>query len=191
MIRLFVALDLAIPVVERLVLLQDELDRRLPKEAIARLVAPEHIHVTLKFIGEVDVSLVPVIEIAIAEMTRPLFPFEFRTQGCGAFPDVNSARIVWAGLDAQGAEVMSLLNQTLERGLDEIGIIPDAREYRPHITLARIRSEDPVDVSAFLAPLKDLEFGTSYVRDLVLISSELTKDGPVYKVVRRFALGED
>ena len=173
MIRLFVALDLAIPVVERLVLLQDELDRRLPKEAIARLVAPEHIHVTLKFIGEVDVSLVSVIEIAIAE-----------------FPDATSARIVWAGLDAQGAEVMSLLNQTLERGLDEIGIVPDAREYRPHITLGRIRSETPVDMSAFLAPLEDLELGTSYVRDLVLISSELTKDGPIYKVVRRFALGE-
>lgn len=190
MIRLFVALDLAIPVVERLVLLQDELDRRLPKNVDVRLVTPEQLHVTLKFIGEVDTSLVSVIETTIRDMTRPLFPFEFRTQGCGAFPDPTGARIIWAGLDEQGSEVMSLLNQTLERSLDEIGIIPDAREYRPHVTLARLRSETPVDLSAFLTPLKELEFGNSYVRDLVLMASELTKDGPVYRVVRRFALGE-
>lgn len=190
MIRLFVALDLAIPVVERLVLLQDELDRILPNDVNARLVAPENIHVTLKFIGEVDASMVSVIETAIGEMTRPLFPFEFRTQGCGAFPDLASARIIWAGLDTQGAEVMSLLHQTLERGLDEIGIVPDPREYRPHITLARLRSEKPVNIGEFLTPLQNLELGTSYVRDLVLMASELTKDGPVYKVVRRFALGE-
>ncbi len=190
MIRLFVALDLAIPVVERLVLLQDELDRVLPKDVNARLVAPENIHVTLKFIGEVDASMVSVIETAIGEMTRPLFPFEFRTQACGAFPDLASARIIWAGLDAQGAEVMSLLHQTLERGLDDIGIVPDHREYRPHITLARLRSDTPVDIGEFLTPVQSLEFGTSYVRDLVLMASELTKDGPVYKVVKRFALGE-
>lgn len=190
MTRLFLALDLSIAVAERMVLIQEELARVLPKEASARLVAPENIHVTLKFIGEVDALMVPVIATRITEVTRPLFPFEFRCIGAGCFPSNEAAQIVWAGLDDQGAEVMGLLHQTFENELENVGISPDPREYRPHVTLARLRAERAVDVTGFIETLSDVDLGVNYVRDVILFASELTKDGPVYRVVQRFALGE-
>lgn len=190
MTRLFVGLDLAIPVVEQLTLVQDELERRLKNHASPKLVEPENIHLTLKFLGETDPAMIPVLARTLTHLTRPLFPFEFRTVGCGAFPTPQNARIIWAGLDPQGAEIMALLNQTLERDLEEIGIAPDAREFLPHITLARLRAQTPVDATRFLVELKSVDFGTTYVRELVLFASELGKEGPLYKVVQRFALGE-
>jgi 2'-5' RNA ligase len=190
MTRLFVGLDLAIPVVEQLTLVQDELERRLKNHASPKLVEPENIHLTLKFLGETDPAMIPVLARTLTHLTRPLFPFEFRTVGCGAFPTPQNARIIWAGLDPQGAEIMALLNQTLERDLEEIGIAPDAREFQPHITLARLRAQTPVDATRFLVELKSVDFGTTYVRELVLFASELGKEGPLYRVVQRFALGE-
>ena len=135
-------------------------------------------------------TAVPVIATRIAEMARPLFPFEFNTVGFGAFPKVDTARIVWAGLDAQSAEVMDLLRQTLERELESIGILPDDREYRPHVTLGRMRSSKAVDISDWAAQLSDTELGASYVRDIILFASEVGKEGAEYRVVQRFALGE-
>lgn len=190
MTRLFVGLDLAIPVVERLTLVQDELDRQLRHHANPRYVEPENIHLTLKFIGQADEAMIPVIARQLTRLTRPLFPFEFQTVGCGAFPTPDSAQIVWAGLDPQGAEIMALLHQSLERDLEEIGITQDNREFRAHVTLARLRSTSPVDISKFLLELKNVDFGTTYVRELVLFASELGKEGAIYKVVQRFSLGE-
>ncbi|MEZ4461092.1 MAG: RNA 2',3'-cyclic phosphodiesterase [bacterium] len=190
MMRLFIGLELSIAVTEKLVLIQDELARVLPKDVDIRFVAPERIHVTLKFIGETPEEMVPVIATRVAEMARPLFPFEFKAVGFGAFPALDNARIVWAGLDAQSAEVMDLLRQTLERELEAIGIVPDDREYRPHVTLGRMKSAKAVNISEWAAQLADTELGASYVRDIILFASDLGKEGAEYRVLQRFALGE-
>ena len=189
MARLFIAVDLSVAVVERLALLQAELTKRLGDDVSVRWVDAPNIHVTLMFLGEVDEALVPLLEDSLAAMARPLFPFEVRCCRLGGFPDLEHPRIVWAGLDDKGAEVMGLLRQTIEHDVGELGLAGDEREYVPHLTLGRVRSA--VSIAAEdIADLVDLDFGSSYVKDLVLFESKLSSHGAEYIVRRRFSLGE-
>lgn len=190
--RLFIAVDLSVTVVERLVRMQEVLDLDVGEldDIEVRWTEAPNIHVTLKFLGETEATLVPLIEERLERLVRPLFPFEVQCQGLGAFPDPDRARILWAGLDPKGAEVMSLLRLTIERELEELGFAPDERDYLPHVTLGRVRSRRKADLSDVVDPYAPLRFGSCYVRDLVLFESHLSQDGPRYEILNRYQLGE-
>src|SRR5690554_2341427 len=124
--RLFIAVDLSIGVVEKLVVLQEDLQRqfsaRLGDGLNMRWVDAPNIHLTLKFLGETDEALLPMIGQTLAKLGQPLFPFEVECQGMGAFPDASRPRVLWAGMDTRGGEVLGLLQQAIERDLSELGI---------------------------------------------------------------------
>lgn len=190
--RLFIAVDLAINVVERLVLLQNEWASRFgANDARIRWVDPENIHVTLKFLGENDPVVVPLLEAALQRLVRPLFPFEVSCQRIGAFPEPTNPRILWAGLDAKGAEVMSLLQLSIEQDIASLGFPPDQREFKPHVTLGRVKSRTAADMSGLVEELGSFDFGSSYIKDIALYESKLTPDGARYTVLNRFSLGEN
>ena len=155
-----------------------------------RWVDAPNIHVTLKFLGEVDDALVPMIEDRLRALTRPLFPFEVACCEVGAFPSLDRPRVLWAGLDEKGAEVMGLLRQTIERELGELGFAADERAYAPHVTLGRIKTTSAVDLNGVTQDLAKVSFGTSFLKDIVLFESRLSADGASYHVRRRFLLGE-
>lgn len=192
--RLFIAIDLAIPVVERLVGAQGDLRARFHEnygeDVILRLVAPENIHVTLKFLGDQPEELESMIIKVLEKLSAPLFPFEVECLQIGAFPEPKTARILWAGLDEESSEVLRLLQRALERDLEDLGIPREEREFLPHVTLARVKSEKGIRKSdEILASFEGVTFGKSFVKDLVLFSSTLTPEGSRYEVVRRFSLG--
>ncbi len=189
MARLFIAVDLSVAVVERLAVVQREVAALLKDESAVRWVAPPDIHVTLKFLGEVDEAMLPMLDDALTRISRPLFPFEVNCCRLGGFPDLAHPQILWAGLDAKGAEVMGLLRQTIERDLGELGFGADPREYRPHLTLGRLRTGAVIDAAA-LEAVADLDFGASFVKDIVLFESRRSAAGAEYVVRRRFSLGE-
>jgi RNA 2',3'-cyclic 3'-phosphodiesterase len=190
--RLFLAVDLAINVVEQLVLLQDEL-----AEAIATLDTPfdvrwveaPNIHLTLKFLGATDEALIPMIASTVDRLAAPLFPFEVECRGVGCFPDPRRPRILYAGLDAKGGEVLGLLEQALQRDLGELGVEADDREFKPHITLGRVKSQTAPTMETVLPNYQTMRFGKSYIKDIILFESLLSSRGPRYEVVHRFALG--
>lgn len=190
MARLFLAVDLAISVVERLTILQQEWSVRIDDDDVrVKWVNPSNIHVTLKFLGETERTLVPMLEETLAELTEPLFPFEVSCQRVGAFPDPHRARILWAGLDEEGAEVISLLPQAIERELEPLGFPPDGREFRPHVTLGRVKSRKKYDMIPIVNEFAGYDFGQSYIKDIILYESELTQSGAEYTVLNRFTLG--
>lgn len=191
MSRLFIAVDLSVAVVEKLAILQAEIARRLGDDsASVRWVAAPQIHVTLNFLGDVEEPVIPMLDEVLGKLVRPLFPFEVMCCRLGAFPDLGHPRILWAGLDEKGAEVMGLLRQTIEQDLGELGFAADPREYHPHVTLGRVRSVEALDMRELAGDLTDLELGTSYIKDIALFESRLGSDGPQYIVRRRFPLGE-
>ena len=187
--RLFVAVDLSVAVVERLTVLRRHLAERAPKGAV-RWVKPSNVHVTLKFLGDVDEAMVPLVGQKLGELARPLFPFEVNCCRLGAFPDLERPQILWAGLDIKGAEVMGLLRQTIERDLGELGFAPDDRDYYPHLTLGRVKSADLGDLMGEFKALQASDFGSSYIKDLVLFESRLGPDGAQMIVRARYQLGE-
>lgn len=195
--RLFIALDLAIGVVEQLLNVQEDFHYHLlslpgnaqTELASVRWTSPENIHLTLKFLGDTDPALIQRLSETLANLVRPLFPFEIEARGVGFFPSAQRPRIFWAGFDAQSAEVLSLLQQALERDLGELGFEPDPRDFLPHVTLGRLRADIRPDFSSFAARFEHESFGKSYVKDFVLYESMLTPNGPRYSVVNRFTLG--
>ncbi|AWV89021.1 RNA 2',3'-cyclic phosphodiesterase [Bradymonas sediminis] len=192
--RLFVALDLAIGVVEELLNIQEEfhayLDANgdLPQTRM-RWTHPENIHLTLKFLGDTDDALVSRLSDTISGLVKPLFPFEVETKGLGFFPAPELPRIFWCGFAPESAEVLALLQQAIERDLGELGFEPNERAFHPHITLGRVKSRANPNFAKFAQKYENKSFGKSYVKDFVLYESILTPKGPVYQVVERFTLG--
>lgn len=187
--RLFVALDLAIPVVENLVLLQEDLHE--PLEALGltpRWTDAANIHLTLRFLGAVDDALVHRIRDKLREACDESPLFDLRTRGTGAFPGTDCPRILWAGV-GEGGDALEALRARVEAGLDDLGLEGDPRPFHPHITLGRMRTEgNRADVGAALAPYSETEFGVTQVKDIALMQSQLHPKGAIYKVVERFAL---
>lgn len=190
--RLFIALDLSIAVVEQIMAMEPELLDYLEEhypDASVRWVNPENIHATLKFIGDVDDSIVDPLKSKLHEIVQPLFPFQLESVGLGAFPSPQKPRVLWTGIDQKGAEVLTLLHQILDRELGNMGFGPEPLPFKPHITLGRLRAEEPVDLSPLMERFSAHKFGTSTVKDLILYESQLHASGPRYTVLQRFALG--
>lgn len=192
--RLFVALDLAIGVVEELLNIQEELHAHLgangdlPQTRL-RWTNPENIHLTLKFLGNTEDALISRLSETISSLVKPLFPFEVEARGVGFYPAPELPRIFWCGFDPQSAEVLALLQQAIERDLGELGFAPNDRPFHPHLTLGRVKSRANPDFASFAAKHENRSFGKSYVKDFVLYESILTPSGPVYQVIERFTLG--
>src|SRR3712207_5654290 len=128
--------------------------RALPTDAF-RLTAPERVHLTLKFLGEVSPEVIPRLISALERMDRPGPPFEAVTSGFGVFPSARRARILWAGI-GDGAGELETLARAVEAALEPEGFNPEDRPFVPHLTLGRARQPVPFDPS--VAVLPDLRF---------------------------------
>ncbi len=188
--RLFLAFDLSIEVVNALVEARRPLVEKL-KERSRKVqpVRPELIHLTLKFLGDTPTALIPRLMGEMEEVCEPLFSFDVGVAKVGVFPSSGPPRIAWAGIDDEGAEVLSLLHRNVDEELHErLGLDKERRPFKPHITLARMGGGAAV-VEEWMEDCAKREFGRSPIRELALMASELGPEGPHYEVLRRFALG--
>ena len=132
--RLFIAIDLPEDIRSALA----ELERDLkPISDSVRWVAPDSVHLTLKFIGETPESRVEEIDAALAALSWK--PFMVLVRGIGFFPGKRSPRVLWAGLDAS---TMDGLAQQIDTRMERLGFEKEKRAFRPpHLTLARSRDK--------------------------------------------------
>ncbi len=191
--RLFIALNLSIPVVETLVMFQHDFEERLEEEygsgVRLRMVEAANIHLTLKFLGDTPPEMVEPISDRLTEICEPLFAFEVECRALGAFPDLERPRVLWAGLDEKSSEVLKLLQRNVEEELAEIGVAKESRPFHPHITLGRVKSRQRPSLVELAKDYDDVSFGKSFIKDMVLYESHLTPRGARYEVVERFVLG--
>lgn len=185
-VRTFIAMDLGRAIRDRLVALQETLGRA---GAEVKWVEPENLHITLLFLGEVgERDLLPVCQV-VAESVAQKPAFEVSIEGTGCFPNPRRPRILWAGV-GKGAQEVVAVHDVLETPLLELGCYRrEERQFTPHVTLGRIRSEKPMDKLA-VALQKQIAFkaGETMVGEIQVMSSELTPDGPVYTVMSRAKL---
>ena len=137
--RLFVAVELEPRVVEAVAACSEELRRRSARAPRARItwVAPDRLHVTVRFIGDVDQTR----STTIADALRPglaLTPFDVAVEGVGTFPPHGAPRVLWAGI-GRGAEAIGAGEAEVSARLEACGVPREARPYHPHVTLARVR----------------------------------------------------
>jgi len=185
-LRTFIALDLGKALRERLVSLQNNLAKSI---AGVKWVEPENLHVTLLFLGEVDERELPALCKAVEQAADSLPAFAITVGGAGCFPNPRRPHVLWAGL-AAGAQEVCALHDALEPPLLELGCYRrEDRKYTPHVTLGRLRSESaPSGFAAALAKFETWEAGDTTVREVHVMSSQLTSQGPSYTVLSRAKL---
>ncbi len=176
-IRTFIAIGLPESVLRGIGNTQDV----LRKSGFAvRWVRKEGIHLTLKFLGDVDRGDVGRIRGALERAAGGFAPFTLRGKGVGVFPNPRRPRVVWAGLSGD-TEVLSALHGDLEAALDDVGFPKEKRPFGGHLTLGRVKGR--LDNHAFrraLDGLKDFETEPFTVKSVVLFQSTLRPQGAVY-----------
>jgi 2'-5' RNA ligase len=186
-LRTFLAIDVGDAIQERCVALQEKLSA---SGARVKWVEPANIHLTLLFLGEVDErDLVPVCK-ATASVASRLIPFEVEVAGVGCFPDLARPRVVWGGV-CLGREQLIALHDTLEPPLLELGCYRrEDRPYIPHVTLGRVEGTGSSDrLRSALTRQAKWKGGEKRVVEVLIFSSELRSQGPVYTVLSRAVLG--
>ncbi len=185
--RAFIAIELPEEVREYLRRLQGKLGK---SGADVKWVLPQNIHLTLKFLGEINEETGEVQNI-IKKTAGAKSTFGIRLSSLGGFPTLNSPRVIWIGINKGAAEVKDIA-KLLEDSLDSIGIPAENREFSSHITIGRTRSSlNRIALAKLLNELKDtpqtenIEFP---VNKITLFKSTLTPKGPVYEVLKECPL---
>ena len=176
--RLFVAIDLPDAIKDQL----DTLQTHLPT---ARWVQRQQMHLTLFFLGETD--RLADIQAALAGIETP--PFELSLTGVGRFPKRRKQppRVLWVGIDAE--PVLVQLHAQVTTALAKIGFASEDRPFSPHITLARLKTRDPLpEVDAFLGAHSAFRAPAIAITEFILFSSVLTPQGARYEREAVFSL---
>jgi 2'-5' RNA ligase len=180
--RLFIAINFAPALKNTLAGLVAEL-RQLP--AAVKWVPPANIHLTLKFLGEVDAARAGEIGVALQHAAAGIDPWWLEVRGAGVFPGWRNPRVIWAGVEA--AAPLYNLQRRLSEELRSLGFAADS--FTPHVTLGRLR---PGGVAGALKPRLEGLAGVSWGRERVtavdLMESRLTPGGAVYRPVLTVSL---
>lgn len=132
---------IAIPLPKECQILLKEMQESLRAcGAEVRWVALPSIHLTLKFLGDVDAEVIPGLSKALIENTRSERPFELRLHGLGCFPNPGNPRVLWCGIGGETGCLLRL-QQRVEFACTELGFGPDYRPFRPHLTLGRVQGK--------------------------------------------------
>jgi len=181
LVRSFIAVDLDDQkLLQSIVAAQQTLSRA---GGDLKLVEPQNIHITLRFLGEIRQELVQDIIEQMKEVRFSAFTARFR--GVGVFPNAHRPRVVWVGIE-DGAKEMSEISNTLEKGLRTLRVQPDNRGFTPHLTIARVRSGRNIsELSRTISEMQDMEFGSIGVNSVRLKKSTLSSSGPTYEDIYR------
>ncbi len=184
-LRLFVACELSDEIRAALARVQDEL--RNSGAGRLRWVRPEGIHITLKFLGQVESERVPEVTAALASVIEP-FRLRLAPARLGGFGGVR-IRVVWIGVDGD-TDGLASIAQRVERALTPLGFPPERRPFDPHLTLARVPDRMPAAERGSLAALvrdyRVQSLPSMIVTSVSLIQSVLGPGGSVYHNVATF-----
>jgi RNA 2',3'-cyclic 3'-phosphodiesterase len=185
-LRTFVAVALDTFTHDRLVGLQ----QRLAETGVpVKWVEPDNLHITLLFLGEVDAREVPAVCAAVEQACRGVAPFPMTLAGTGAFPNVRRPRTLIVHV-TEGLEEMRALHDALEAPLLELGCYRrEERAYTPHLTLGRVKGQAAAEpLVAAVRQFERWQGGQTQVREVLVLSSELRREGPEYTVLCRAPL---
>jgi 2'-5' RNA ligase len=185
-LRSFVAIEL--PVSMQSVL--SDIQRDFKKSgADIRWVRPENIHLTLKFLGTIEESMVRKITDILQKSSGDYSTFTLTLSGAGAFPNARSPRVVWVG--TEGNDMLVDLQRTIEEGLAFLGFERERRKFAAHLTLGRFKSaRGKHAMMETLETYKERELGSFEVGSISLMKSDLGPAGAKYTRIAEVRLGK-
>jgi RNA 2',3'-cyclic 3'-phosphodiesterase len=149
-----------------------------------KLVAPQNIHATIRFLGDISPGMVEKIYETMKKVEFK--PFTILIRGLGVFPSLNYPRVVWAGMTDGIEQLRNIFNQ-LEPQIRALGFKADAYGFSPHLTIARVRTAtNKQNLAEFVSKKGDFEFGTIQANCLRLKRSQLSPKGPTYSTIKEY-----
>ncbi|MEN6479208.1 MAG: RNA 2',3'-cyclic phosphodiesterase [Anaerolineales bacterium] len=189
MIRTFIAIHLTPEILAELRRTQEAL-RATTGGPAGRWVSPANLHLTVKFLGDVDGARLPEIYATVDTVADNYGPLTLTLSELGCFPHERQPRIVWAGITEPSGQLQRLAEQ-LDLALSSLGYARESRPFRPHLTLARVNERAPRDQVAALgqaAMSYQLEPRTMVARAVAVVRSDLRPQGPLYTDLHLAAL---
>ncbi len=184
-IRSFIAIPIPDHIIEHLARLHESVPHAAGK---IRWVKSSAMHLTCVFLGDIEPDQVDPITGALVEVVAAVSPFVTSFDSVGAFPNFRRPRVVWVGF-GQGAEEVIELKRGVDAALQPLGFEPERRQFHPHLTLGRVKSEGRRGLLEEAAAAWILPYGNWISRELILFQSILSRHGPTYNPLARLPLG--
>ena len=170
--RCFLAIELNDDIKEKL----EELKSHFKMKGI-KLVEKENFHITVKFLGDIDEEMVDKIK----NLDLSIKPVKSDVKYMGVFPNENYIRVIWI----RATKLIPIFNE-IDKKLSELGFKKE-KDYVPHITIGRVKfTKDKNLLKAKIEKYRKIDIGTLEVKNIVLMKSELTKEGPIYEVIKKW-----
>lgn len=185
--RYFIAIDLNEDIKKRI---GELIERLKPSPMSVKWVKQENLHITVKFLGEVNkLSQIDKVKEILRDIASRMVPFHLNLSGTGFFPDEKRPRVLWVGIK-ESDELLWLFSE-VDKRLSLIGFSEEKRGFSGHVTIARFKDlhragELIKDISTY----KDIDFGSIGVKEIILMESILRPEGAIYKCVERFSFKE-
>jgi 2'-5' RNA ligase len=189
-LRTFIAIELDEPLALALGRVQGKLKRQMPPRGV-KWIAPDGIHLTLKFLGDTPAGRVPEIAAALQAACASHPAFAFSVEGRGCFPNFRRPRVIWVAVRDKG-QALARLQADVEKQVAPLGWPTEERSFSPHLTLGRVsRDVERVTEEAIGQAVEKSvveQIGVQQVTALSLIQSELRPTGAVYTRLLNVAL---
>ena len=198
--RTFIAIEMTPSAVRQLTATQRRLAQQLRGQQLERCVRWTHsdnLHLTLRFLGEIDSAQRDALLEALPIMAVQHSLLSLRIEGLGCFPNAQRPNVIWCGLQGD-VRLLTQLQVEVEKTVRSLDIPPDKQKFKPHLTIGRLQRSVTNSqlravgeiVTQVAAAQKSTPAGeTMWVSELLLVQSELTSSGPVYTRLGAFPLG--
>lgn len=151
---------------------------------------PEKLHLTLKFLGDTDEARLCNLTEAVEETAKRISNFDLRIKATGVFPSQRNARILWLGV-CDEKRSSSKLNEILETESAKKGFTRETRNFKAHLTMARLREPDKSGELVEKHLSNDFDSAEFAVSEITIYESQLLKSGSIYSVVSKHQFKQD
>lgn len=184
-LRCFIAIEIPEAIKRAIV---SSIDGLKKSGADVKWVSPEHIHITLQFLGETEEALVPVINETLDKILLPYSSFYIKIAGVGCFPDTRRPRVIWVGTEE--SQPVINLHGDIAKGMARLGYREEERNFTPHLTIGRVKSNR--NMGGLLKKIDEIKttyFSAFEVQNITLMKSELKPSGAKYYSLAEIPFG--
>ncbi|MBD3385229.1 RNA 2',3'-cyclic phosphodiesterase [candidate division KSB1 bacterium] len=183
-VRTFICIELPEKIRDDIAALQHAVK---PMGRGVRWVQPRSIHLTFKFLGDVEQDQLNKVEKAVKEACNQISSFALQVNEAGAFPNFKSPRIYWTGFRSV-PDMMLRLQSEIENELCKIGFAKEKRKFTPHLTIGRVKYGDGVKEVSHYLQNNSFESGSFDVESVTIMKSELSSAGAKYTPLAKIQL---
>jgi 2'-5' RNA ligase len=181
-IRTFIAFKLPKNIISSI----SEIQNRFKSYAFnARWVNPANIHLTLKFLGDINYTDIENVGKTIINAVNSHTSVSLAVKGAGVFPGIKRPRVIWVGLGGEIKKLAGIQND-IEENLEKLGFPREKRPFRGHLTLGRIKGK--INPKKLLNAMKKFESELFIADKIFLFKSELKSTGSVYTELKSISL---